>query len=75
MEIRDQVEKSEYKRFRYNYSKESFDILTSKAKELIANFNSNSVPVAPKIMLNPIDFSDYRENFYQINSRKKRILV
>jgi hypothetical protein len=31
--------------------------------------------VAPKIMLNLIDFSDYSENFYQINSRKKRILV
>ncbi|RTY77950.1 hypothetical protein EKL97_14855 [Flavobacterium sp. LS1P28] len=38
----DRVDNSEYKRYRYIYSKESLDILTSKAKELIANINNNT---------------------------------
>lgn len=37
--VRDRVDNSEYKRYRYNYSKESLDILIHKVNNLISNIN------------------------------------
>jgi superfamily I DNA and/or RNA helicase/transcription elongation GreA/GreB family factor/very-short-patch-repair endonuclease len=50
--VRDRVDNSEYRRYRYNYSKESLDILTSKAKELIANINNKHQKLDKKLIGN-----------------------
>ena len=50
--VRDRVDNSEYKRYRYNYSKESLDILTSKAKELISNINNKHQKLDKKLIGN-----------------------
>jgi hypothetical protein len=50
--VRDRVDNSEYKRYRYNYSKESLDILTSKAKELIGNINNKHQKLDKKLIGN-----------------------
>tara|TARA_R110000868_G_scaffold363678_1_gene626008 strand:+ start:6496 stop:11340 length:4845 start_codon:yes stop_codon:yes gene_type:complete len=50
--VRDRVDNSEYKRYRYNYSKESLDILTARAKELISNINNKHQKVDKKLIGN-----------------------
>lgn len=47
--VRDRVDNSEYKRYRYNYSKESLDNLIQKAKDLIANINKKHKKVGNEI--------------------------
>jgi len=50
--VRDRVDNSEYKRYRYNYSKESLENLTSKAKDLIANINKKHQKIGKEIFGN-----------------------
>lgn len=50
--VRDRVDNSEYKRYRYNYSKESLDNLIHKAKDLIANINNKHQKVDKKLIGN-----------------------
>jgi superfamily I DNA and/or RNA helicase/transcription elongation GreA/GreB family factor len=47
--VRDRVDNSEYKRYRYNYSKESLDGLVDKAKNLITNINKKHQKVGEEI--------------------------
>jgi superfamily I DNA and/or RNA helicase/transcription elongation GreA/GreB family factor/very-short-patch-repair endonuclease len=50
--VRDRVDASEYKRFRYNYSKESLDSLIRKANDLISNINNKHQKLDTKIIGN-----------------------
>ncbi len=50
--VRDRVDNSEYRRYRYNYSKESLDNLISKAKLLIYNINKRHQKLAEKLIGN-----------------------
>lgn len=47
--VRDRVDNSEYKRYRYNYSRESLDNLITKAKNLISNINKKHKKVGEEI--------------------------
>jgi gas vesicle protein len=46
------VDNSEYKRYRYNYSKESLDNLIQKAKDLITNINNKHQKLDQKLIGN-----------------------
>lgn len=48
--VRDRVDNSEYKRYRYNYSKESLDNLIKKAKDLITSINSKHQKLGTKLI-------------------------
>ena len=50
--VRDRVDASEYKRFRYNYSKDSLDSLIKKAQNLINNINNKHQKLDAKIIGN-----------------------
>jgi superfamily I DNA and/or RNA helicase/transcription elongation GreA/GreB family factor/very-short-patch-repair endonuclease len=50
--VRDRVDTSEYKRYRYNYSKESLDNLITKAKDLITNINKKHRKLDKKLIGN-----------------------
>ena len=50
--VRDRVDNSEYKRYRYNYSKESLDNLIQKAKDLITNINNKHQKLDAKLIGN-----------------------
>lgn len=50
--VRDRVDNSEYKRYRYNYSKESLDNLIIKAKDLIASINKKHRKIDKKLIGN-----------------------
>ncbi len=50
--VRDRVDTSEYKRYRYNYSKESLDNLITKAKDLITNINKKHQKLDKKLIGN-----------------------
>jgi len=50
--VRDRVDTSEYKRYRYNYSKESLDNLITRAKDLIANINKKHQKLDKKLIGN-----------------------
>ncbi|MGE5411139.1 MAG: AAA domain-containing protein, partial [Clostridiales bacterium] len=50
--VRDRVDNSEYKRYRYNYSKDSLDNLIQKAKDLIANINNKHQKLDKKLIGN-----------------------
>lgn len=50
--VRDRVDNSEYRRYSYNYSKESLDNLISKAKLLIHNINKRHQKLAEKLIGN-----------------------
>ena len=50
--VRDRVDNSEYKRYRYNYSKESLDNLIQKAKDLITNINKKHQKLDQKLIGN-----------------------
>jgi KaiC/GvpD/RAD55 family RecA-like ATPase len=50
--VRDRVDNSEYKRYRYNYSKESLDNLIQKAKDLITNINNKHQKLDKKLIGN-----------------------
>lgn len=50
--VRDRVDNSEYKRYRYNYSKESLDNLIQKATDLITNINNKHQKLDKKLIGN-----------------------
>jgi superfamily I DNA and/or RNA helicase/transcription elongation GreA/GreB family factor/very-short-patch-repair endonuclease len=50
--VRDRVDNSEYKRYRYNCSKESLDNLVLKAKDLITNINKKHQKLDKKLIGN-----------------------
>jgi len=50
--VRDRVDNSEYKRYRYNYSKESLDNLIKKAKDLITSINNKHQKLDQKLIGN-----------------------
>lgn len=50
--VRDRVDNSEYKRYRYNYSKESLDNLIQKAKDLITSINNKHQKLDKKLIGN-----------------------
>lgn len=50
--VRDRVDTSEYKRYRYNYSKESLENLIVKAKDLISNINKKHQKLDKKLIGN-----------------------
>lgn len=50
--VRDRVDDSEYRRYRYNYSKESLDNLIQKAKGLITNINNKHQKLDKKLIGN-----------------------
>ncbi|MBX2932014.1 MAG: GreA/GreB family elongation factor [Chitinophagaceae bacterium] len=50
--VRDRVDNSEYKRYRYSYSKESLDNLIQKAKDLITNINNKHQKLDKKLIGN-----------------------
>lgn len=50
--VRDRVDTSEYKRYRYNYSKESLDNLITRAKDLITNINKKHQKLDKKLIGN-----------------------
>jgi transcription elongation GreA/GreB family factor len=50
--VRDRVDNAHYKRYQYNYSKESLDNLIHKAKELITNINKKHQKLEQKIIGN-----------------------
>jgi superfamily I DNA and/or RNA helicase/very-short-patch-repair endonuclease len=50
--VRDRVDNSEYKRYRYDYSKESLDNLIHRAKILIININSKHQKIDKKLIGN-----------------------
>ena len=50
--VRERVDNSEYKRYRYNYSKESLDNLIQKAKDLITNINNKHQELDKKLISN-----------------------
>ncbi|MBS1535789.1 MAG: GreA/GreB family elongation factor [Bacteroidetes bacterium] len=47
--VRDRVDNSEYKRYRYNYSKESLDNIINKAKNLIQSINKKHQKIGEEI--------------------------
>jgi transcription elongation GreA/GreB family factor/very-short-patch-repair endonuclease len=47
--VRDRVDNSEYKRYSYNYSKESLDTVITKAKNLITSINKKHQKVGKEI--------------------------
>lgn len=50
--VRERVDTSEYKRYRYNYSKESLDNLITRAKDLITNINKKHQKLDKKLIGN-----------------------
>ncbi|NOU46933.1 MAG: AAA family ATPase [Bacteroidales bacterium] len=50
--VRERVDNSEYRRYRYNYSKESLDNLITKAKDLITNINKKHQKLEEKLIGN-----------------------
>jgi len=50
--VRDRVDTSEYKRYRYNYSKESLDNLINRAKDLITSINKKHQKLDKKLIGN-----------------------
>lgn len=50
--VRDRVDTSEYKRYRYNYSKESLDTVITKANDLITNINKKHQKIDKKLIGN-----------------------
>jgi superfamily I DNA and/or RNA helicase/very-short-patch-repair endonuclease len=48
--VRERVDNSEYRRYRYNYSKESLDIVIKKAKDLITNINTKHQKLDAKLI-------------------------
>src|SRR5690606_35947457 len=48
--VRDRIDNAEYKRYRYNYSKENLDNIIDKAKSLIININSKHQKLDQKII-------------------------
>jgi len=50
--VRDRVDNSEYKRYRYNYSKDSLDNVIKKAKDLILSINGKHQKVGKKLIGN-----------------------
>jgi len=50
--VRDRVDTSEYKRYRYNYSKESLDNLITRAKDLITSINKKHQKLDKKLIGN-----------------------
>ncbi len=50
--VRDRVDTSEYKRYRYNFSKESLDNLITRAKDLITNINKKHQKLDKKLIGN-----------------------
>lgn len=48
--VRDRVDNAEYKRYRYNYSKESLDNIINKAKGLISNINNKHQKLDKKLI-------------------------
>lgn len=50
--VRDRVDNSEYKRYTYNYSKDSLDEIITKSKNLITNINSKHQKLDLKIFGN-----------------------
>lgn len=50
--VRDRVDASEYKRYRYNFSKESLDNLISRAKDLINSINKKHLKLDKKLLGN-----------------------
>lgn len=48
--VRDRVDDSEYKRYRYNYSKESLDTILQKAKSLITSINKKHQKIGQEIL-------------------------
>ncbi len=50
--VRDRVDTSEYKRYRYNYSKESLENLITRAKDLITNINKKHQKLDKKLIGN-----------------------
>lgn len=60
--VRDRVDTSEYRRYRYNYSKETLDNVIQKAKDLIANINKKHHKLDKKIISNK-SWTDVVGNF------------
>ncbi len=50
--VRERVDDSDYKRYRYNYSKESLDNITSKVKSIISSINKKHQKVGQEIFGN-----------------------
>ena len=50
--VRDRVDKSDYKRYRYNYSKETLENITLKAKNLIYSINKKHQKVGQELFGN-----------------------
>ena len=50
--VRDRIDTSEYKRYRYNYSKESLDNLITRAKDLITSVNKKHQKLDKKLIGN-----------------------
>ena len=48
--VRDRVDDSEYKKYRYDYSKESLDTILIKAKNLITNINKKHQKIGQEIL-------------------------
>jgi len=48
--VRDRVDDSEYKKYRYNYSKESLDTILQKAKSLITSINKKHQKIGQEIL-------------------------
>ncbi len=48
--VRDRVDNAEYKRYRYNYSKENLENIINKAKGLITNINSKHQKLDEKLI-------------------------
>jgi very-short-patch-repair endonuclease/transcription elongation GreA/GreB family factor len=52
--VRDRVDNSEYKKYRYKFSKETLENLITKAKDLITNINSKHQKIDEKLLGNKI---------------------
>jgi len=52
--VRDRVDNSEYKKYRYKYSKETLENLITKAKDLITSINSKHQKIDEKLLGNKI---------------------
>jgi superfamily I DNA and/or RNA helicase/transcription elongation GreA/GreB family factor len=52
--VRDRIDNSEYKKYRYKYSKETLENLIIKAKDLITNINSKHQKIDEKLLGNKI---------------------
>lgn len=50
--VRERIDDSDYKRYRYNYSKESLDNITSKVKSIISSINKKHQKVGQEIFGN-----------------------